>query len=115
RSIAGSEGGIVVNPAAAAKFVLTAPSSATRGVVFSVTLTVEDAYGNVATGYTGTVHFSSSDGTATLPANNTFTGANAGVHTLTNKTTLRKKGMQTLTVTDTLNSALTATVTISVG
>jgi uncharacterized repeat protein (TIGR03803 family) len=100
--------------AAAAKFVLSAPSSVTHGVPFSVTLTVEDTYGNVATGYTGTVHFSSSDGTATLPANYTFRAADAGVHTFTG-VTLRKRGKETLNVTDLVNSALTATDTINVG
>ncbi len=113
-SITGSETGIVVQPAAAAKFVLAAPSSVTHGIAFSVTLTVEDAYGNVVTGYTGTVRFRSSDSTATLPANYTFTAADAGVHTFTG-VILRKKGKQTVTVTDTHNSALTATDTINVG
>jgi hypothetical protein len=79
-----------------------------------VTLTVYDAYGNVATGYTGTVHFSSSDGKAALPANYTFTAADAGVHTFT-KMILRTKGTQSLKVTDTLNSGLSATDFISVG
>jgi hypothetical protein len=109
----GIESGIVVQPAAATKFVFSAPASATVGVAFSVTLTVEDAYGNVVTGYTGTVHFTSSDNTATLPANYTFTAADAGVHTWSG-VILRKKGNKTLTVTDTLNSSLTATDTISV-
>lgn len=113
-SLTAAASGIVVHPAAAAKFVLSAPASVTNGVAFSLTLTVEDAYGNVVTGYTGKVHFRSSDGTATLPANYTFTAADAGVHTFTNKAILRKKGKQTITVTDTLNSALTATVTINV-
>jgi hypothetical protein len=113
-TVSGSETGIVVQPAAAAKFVLSAPSSVTHGVAFSLTLTVEDAYGNVVTGYTGTVHFSSSDGTATLPANYTFTAADQGVHTFTG-VVLRKKGKQTITVTDTLNGALTITDTITVG
>ncbi len=113
-SITGSAGGIVVNAAAAAQFILSAPSSVTHGVAFSVTLTVEDAYGNVVTGYTGTVHFRSSDSTATLPADYTFTAADAGRHTFVNKAILRKRGKQTLTVTDTLNSALTATDTINV-
>jgi uncharacterized repeat protein (TIGR03803 family) len=112
-SITGTAQGIAVKAAAAARFVLTAPSSATHGVAFSVTLTVYDAYGNVATGYTGTVHFSSSDGTASLPANYTFTAADAGVHTFA--VVLRKKGKQTLTVADTANGTLTATDTISVG
>jgi uncharacterized repeat protein (TIGR03803 family) len=112
-SLTGTASG-VVNPAAAAKFLLTAPSGVTHGVAFSVTLTVEDAFGNVVTGYLGTVHFRSSDGTATLPANYTFTAADAGVHTFTGLG-LRKRGKQTLTVTDTANSALTATDTIGVG
>jgi hypothetical protein len=104
----------VVQPAAAVKFVLSAPASVTHGVAFSVTLTAEDAYGNVATGYSGTVHFSSSDSTATLPANYTFTASDAGVRTFTGLI-LRKRGKQTVTVTDTLNGGLTATDTISVG
>jgi len=43
-----------------------------------------------------------------------FTAADAGVHTFTN-VALRMKGKQTLTVTDTAKSALTATDPISVG
>jgi hypothetical protein len=107
--ICGSEWGIAVQPAAASKFVFSAPASAQIGVA----LTVEDAYGNVVTGYTGTVHFRSSDSTATLPANYTFTAADAGVHTW-NGVILHTKGKKTLTVTDTLNSSLTATDSISV-
>jgi uncharacterized repeat protein (TIGR03803 family) len=113
-SLTATANGIVVNAAAASQFILSAPSSVTSGSKFSVTLTVEDAYGNVVTGYTGTVHFSSSDSTATLPKNYTFTASDAGVHTFTG-VILRKKGKQTLTVTDIVNSALTATDTISVG
>jgi hypothetical protein len=48
-------GGIVVSPTAAA-LVLTAPARVTHGVTFGVTLAVQGAYGNVVTGYTGTVH-----------------------------------------------------------
>ena len=112
--IVGSEAGIVVKPAAASQLIIGGLSSVTHGVAFSLTLTVEDAYGNIATGYVGTVHFSSSDSTATLPANYTFTAADAGQHTFTNMTILKKKGKQTLTITDTLNSALTASDSISV-
>jgi hypothetical protein len=111
--ITGGEFGIVVQPAAAAKFVLSAPSSVTHGSAFSVTLTVEDAYGNVVTGYTGTVSFGSSDSKATLPKKYTFTAADAGVHTFTN-VVLRKIGTQTLKVTDTLNSGLNTTINVSV-
>jgi FG-GAP-like repeat/FG-GAP repeat len=108
-SLTGTDGGITVNPAAASRFVISAPSSVTSGVAFSLTITVEDAYGNVVTGYTGTIHFKSTDRTATLPANYTFTAADKGVHTFTGLV-LRKTGKQTLTITDTLNSALTNSV-----
>jgi adhesin/invasin len=83
-------------------------------VAFSLTLTVEDAFGNVVTGYSGTVHFSSSDNMATLPNNYTFTAADAGVHTFANALVLKKKGTQTLTVADTFDPTLTATVSLNV-
>jgi uncharacterized delta-60 repeat protein len=105
---------IQVNPAAASQFILSAPSSVLHRSQFSVTLTVEDAYGNVVTGYVGTVHFTSSDGSATLPADYTFTAADAGVHTFSNGFMLRTRGKQTLSVTDTQNSALTATDSLNV-
>jgi hypothetical protein len=112
-SLTATEGGITVNPAAASQFVISAPSSITAGVPFSLTLMVKDAYGNVVTGYTGTIHFSNSEPRATLPANYTFTTADKGVHTFTGLV-LRKKGTQKITVTDTLNSSLTGSVTENV-
>ena len=39
-----------------------APASATAGVAFNFTVTALDALGNTATGYSGTVHFTSTDG-----------------------------------------------------
>jgi hypothetical protein len=72
-------------------------------------MTVEDAYSNVVTGYTGTVRFTSTDNSATLPANYTFKAADNGVHTFTGLV-LRRKVKQKITITDTLNSSLTATV-----
>ena len=57
-----------------------------------------DAYGNVAN-YTGTVHFTSTDGLATLPANYTFTASDYGTVYFT--ATLRTVGTQSVTVTDT--------------
>jgi hypothetical protein len=108
-SLSGTDGGITVKPGAASKFLISAPSSVSAGVPFSLTLTVKDAYGNVVTGYTGTIHFTSTDGTASLPVNYTFTAADKGVHTFTGLV-LRKKGTQKITLTDTLNSSLTGSV-----
>jgi hypothetical protein len=65
------------------------------------------------TGYRGTITFRSSDQTAKLPRNYTFTAADQGVHTFTGLV-LRKKGKQTITMTDTLNSSLTSSVLIDV-
>ncbi len=111
--ITGSETGITVQAAAAAQFVLSGPATVTKGVAFSLVLTVEDTYGNVVTNFTGTVHFTSSDSTAVLPANYTFTASNAGTHTFT-RVELKKTGTKTITVTDTTDSALTATESFDV-
>ena len=111
--LTGTEGGITVTPAAASQFIITAPSSITPGTPFSLTLKVEDAYGNVVTNYTGTIHFSSTDGRAKLPKNYTFTAADKGVHTFTGLV-LHTKGSQKITITDTHNSALTGSVIVDV-
>jgi hypothetical protein len=111
--LTGTDGGITVKAAAVSKFLISAPATVHAGVAFSLTLTVEDAYGNVVTGYTGTVHFSSTDATASLPKNYTFTTADQGMHTFTGLV-LRKKGYQKTTITDTLNSSLTASVIVDV-
>lgn len=60
-----------------------------------------------ATTYTGTVTFTSTDTVAYLPAQYTFTTADAGGHDFV--TTLNTAGMQSLTSTDTADSGLTAT------
>ena len=107
-SITGSQTGIVVNPAAASTLVVSGIASPqTAGVASTVTVTAKDAYGNIATGYTGIVHFTSSDGAAVLPVNYTFTGASgdAGVHTFS--LTLNTGGTQSVTATDTVTSSIT--------
>jgi hypothetical protein len=112
-NLTGADGGITVNAAAASKFVITAPTCLQPGIAFSLTMTVEDAFSNIVTGYTGMVHFSSSDNTATLPANYKFTAADKGIHTFTG-VVLRKKGNQRITITDTQNGSLTGSVTVDV-
>jgi hypothetical protein len=63
--------------------------------------------------YTGTVHFTSSDSKATLPPDYTFQSSDEGHHLF--KVTFATAGNDTLTVTDTSNSSLTGTVTVTVG
>jgi Tol biopolymer transport system component len=104
-SITGSQSGITVTPAAASILTVSGfPSSTTAGVSHNVTVTALDAYGNVATGYAGTVHFTSSDGQAALPADYTYVAADAGSHTFT--ATLKTAGTQSITATDTATSSI---------
>jgi hypothetical protein len=97
--------GLTVNPAAAATLVLSGPSAASAGTPFLVTLTAYDAYGNVATGYTGTVSFSSDDTAAGLPGNSTFQPGDQGVQSF--MVTLQTPGTRRVRVTDTLTGSLT--------
>ena len=109
-TITGSETGIAVTAAAAQSLKVTGfPTTDTAGTASNVTVTAYDAYGNIATGYTGTVHFTSSDSQAALPANYTFTAANAGTHTFT--VTLKTAGTQSITATDTTTSTITGSET----
>jgi hypothetical protein len=107
-SITGSAS-ISVHAAAAAQFVVGAPATATAGTAFSFTVTAEDPFGNTAAGYSGTVHFTSSDGSAVLPADATLTNG-----TGTFSATLQTAGTQTLTATDTTTSSITGSASISV-
>jgi hypothetical protein len=97
--------------------ITTSTGSPTAGSLFGVTVTALDAFGNVVTGYTGTVHFTGSDGGtgAGLPPAYTFTYADNGTHTFTNLATLVTAGPQTIAATDPANGALkvSAPVTVS--
>ena len=88
------------------------PSPIQAGVAGNFTVTALDAFGNTATGYTGTIHFSSSDSQAILPANYTFTAGDGGVHTFS--ATLKTAGSQSLIATDTATSSIAGTQTITV-
>src|SRR5207253_3229386 len=77
----------------------------------NVTVTAKDQFDNTATGYTGTVHFTSSDAQAVagagLPANYTFVAGDNGVHVFTNGVTLKTVGSRTVTAADTVTSTIT--------
>ena len=104
-SLTSTDSGIVVTPAAATSLAVTGlPSSATAGTAFNFTVTAYDPYGNVATGYLGTVHFTSTDPSASLPANYPFTSANAGTESFT--ATLNTAGTQTIVATDTITTSI---------
>jgi uncharacterized protein (TIGR03437 family) len=88
------------NPGPAASLVVGVESpDVVAGTSFNVTITALDQYGNVATGYTGTVHFSSTDGNPTLPGPVTLNSGSSIFEAV-----LRTAGTQTITVTDMGNS-----------
>src|SRR5581483_6071393 len=100
-TITGTSSTVNTSPASAARYTVSAPGNATAGNAFDVTVTARDAYGNVATGYGGTVHLASSDPAAGLPADNTLT-AGAGTFSVTLKTA----GSQTVTAADTVTGSI---------
>ena len=108
-TITGTQSGIQINPAGAATLSVSGfPSPQTAGVAANVTVTALDAYGNTATGYVGTVTFSSNDAQAVLPINYTFTGPDAGTRVFSVE--LRTAGSgRTITATDTVTGTITGT------
>ncbi len=80
-----------------------------RAVPGTFTVTARDAFGDVVPTYTGTVTFTSTDPSAVLPANYTFTPANQGRRTFT--ATLNGIGTFSLTVRDVAVPALMGTQT----
>ncbi|MGA2683378.1 MAG: PKD domain-containing protein, partial [Candidatus Bathyarchaeia archaeon] len=109
-TISQTSSGITVNPASASAMVVTGfPSPTTANVVRTVTVTAKDPYGNIATGYTGTVHFTSTDVSAALPSDYQFSSTDSGIHTFS--VTLKTPGVQSITVTDTATSTITGSQT----
>ncbi len=98
---------IKVSPAAASWFGISAPASVPLKTRFTITVTAYDAYGNVATGFDGTVHFESSDPLAGLPKNYTFTSADRGVQTFENAVIFKTDRLQQIiTAVDVANSSI---------
>jgi hypothetical protein len=114
-SITGSAN-VNVAAANATHLSVVAPAGATAGTSFNFTVTAFDQFNNTATGYTGTVHFSSTDGAAILPADYTFTGADTGSRQFS--ATLNTAGIQTISGTDTVTNTITGTsnnISVSAG
>lgn len=78
---------------------INAPTIATAGTPFSITVRAEDAYANTAIGYGSTVSFTSSDADAFLPQPYRFQSTDLGAKTFSG-VILRRGGTQTITVAD---------------
>src|SRR5439155_16801866 len=104
--VSATQSAILVQPAAANSLQVSGfPSSVIAGTAYSFSVTAFDSYGNIATGYRGTVMFTSSDNQAMLPGNYSFTSSDAGTHT-TFSATLNSQGAQSITATDTVNASI---------
>lgn len=85
------------------------PSSTnvTAGQDFTVTVNALDTNDDIDTTYRETVAFTSTSGTATLPSNYSYTEVDSGTHQFT--VHFNEPGSYTITATDTITGALTAT------
>jgi hypothetical protein len=108
-SITGTQSGITVtasvNPAT--HFAVSDyPASVTAGTAHSVTVEALDASNNRATSYAGTVHITSSDGAALLPANGPLT---SGIGTFSVTLNTVSPPTVSITATDTVTPSITGT------
>jgi hypothetical protein len=107
-----------IGPATA--FAITAPDVVFAGAPFDVIATALDAYGHIASGYLGTVTFTSTDldPSVVLPEDYTFNPDDAGMHTFTDtgrgETTLITPGAAMLTATDTADNTITGSASLTV-
>src|SRR5882762_3611094 len=105
-------------PDVATKVLVTGfPTSVIAGTPGTLTATAQDKFNNTATGYRGTVHFTSTNTNTTLPGDYTFTAGDNGVHGFS--ATLRKSSSVLtfdITATDTATASITgsqALITVS--
>jgi hypothetical protein len=85
---------VTVTPAGIGYFTVTGiPAVVTADDLLSPVITAFDPFGNIETGYTGTITFSSDNGDPALPADYTFTsgpGQDNGVHTFAGGAQLKR-------------------------
>ena len=92
---------------AASLTVSDMPVAAVQDAATPFRVTLKDAWGNVATGYTGTVGFESTDPVAGLPGSYTFNAGDAGTRLFTVYFSKTVIGIEYVTATDTVHTSLT--------
>jgi hypothetical protein len=95
-------------PPTASQFSVSGPASSGAGFAFTLAVTARDSTNAVVTGYSGTVHFTSSDSAAVLPPDSKLVKG-----TGTFSATLATAGFQTISVTDTTVSSLRGTLGVA--
>jgi hypothetical protein len=102
-SIVGTANLTNVSAGIATHFTVTTPANATARASVSVVVMALDAYNNFLNNYTGTIHFTSTDSKAILPADATLPPNGTGNFSATFETV----GNETITATDKAKSSLT--------
>jgi WD40 repeat protein len=86
----------------ATHFAVTAPGAATAGTAFTITVVALNSSNQTVTGYSGTVHFTSSDAQAVLPTDSNLANGMENV-----SVTLESTGSSTIVATDTAKPTIT--------
>jgi large repetitive protein len=97
---------LAVAPGVTTRLHVSTFTSWTAGDSHTVVIKAVDAGGHVAKGYTGTIHFSSSDPQALLPRDYQFRASDAGVHSFVLGVILLTPGTQSITVVDTSRASI---------
>jgi hypothetical protein len=108
-SLTGTSPLLPVDPAAVSRFTIAVPPLATTGVPLTFTVTARDRFRNEIPTYAGTVRFTSSDASASLPPDTQLTGGSGDF-----TATLRAGGTRTITATDIADASLAGTAAIPV-
>jgi hypothetical protein len=104
RGLTGTSNSISVSTSGPDHFSFGTPATTSRGAAFNMGVSALDATNNISANYSGTVHFSSTDPLAILPANMTLTNGTANL-----PVTLNTLGVQTISATDTVTASTTGT------
>ena len=105
---------IMVGHGATTSLVVVPPATGITGQAFSIAVTAKDAYANTATGYLGTVTFSTTGGGASVPGNYTFVAGDSGSATLAGFS-FATPGAKTVIATDTVSGSVTGNGPITIG
>ncbi|MGQ0508588.1 MAG: kelch repeat-containing protein [Myxococcaceae bacterium] len=106
-AVSGTQAGIQVRPGPLHHFAVGGVATTLPVERWSdLAISAFDNFGNLASDYTGTVRFLSTDAFAVVPVAFTFNAANQGATTLTKALRFRTAGTQSLTVQDATNPLL---------
>ena len=89
--------------------VTTSTTNTTAGTKINFTVTALDSNGNKVSGYSGTVHFTSTDPQGVLPIDSKLSNGSGAFFA-----TLKTAGGQSIAATDTANSSLTGGISVNV-